>query len=89
MTELLAAAPEDGERVRFRAHLFATADSALACEVLAETHPPQPGGATVPLAGVDVRTWPGAERSGDDAWTPTPRAITGTWRDGCVHVDSP
>lgn len=86
MSDLLAVPHHDGEQVRFRAHVHSSAGHAVACEVLAETFPPQPGGASVRLVVDDLATWPSTQRAGDDVWSPTPRTITGTWRAGRVHV---
>jgi hypothetical protein len=89
VTDLLAVAHAEGEQVRFRAHLHSSAGHAVACDALAETFPPQPGGVSVPLVVGDLDAWPSTQRVGQDVWTPTPRAITGTWRAGRVHVTAP
>lgn len=73
----------------FRAHLHATKGAVVACETLAETFPPQPGGARVVVVGADPEARPSAQRAGDDVWTAALEPVRGTWRGERVHVEDP
>ena len=71
-----------------RCHLHEAGGHVVACDVLAESFPPQPGGAQVPVTGADVGTRPSARGiEGGDTWTAEAEVVRGTWRDGAVHLE--
>lgn len=63
----------DGERVRL-------------CEALAESYPPQCGGAFLEVRGLDVSSIPGIESEQNVRWTPRPRQVLGEVRGGTLTV---
>lgn len=76
-----------GATVTVRGHVIATAGGTVLAEMLAESYPPQPGGATLPVQGVDVQALDGVEQAGDTTWTTDQHALTGQVRDGVLHVE--
>jgi hypothetical protein len=75
-----------GSMVTVRGHVIATAGTTLLCEMLAETYPPQPGGAQMVLEDLDIATLGGTESAGDTTWTGDQRAVTGIITDDVLRV---
>lgn len=63
----------EGERVRL-------------CEALAESYPPQCGGAFLEVRGLDVSSIPGIETERGVRWTSRPRQVLGEVREGALTV---
>ncbi|MCC6223186.1 MAG: hypothetical protein IT201_06800 [Thermoleophilia bacterium] len=64
------------------------------CSALAESYPPQCGGASLVVEGLDLETVPGLTRTTEPdlaqvAWTDTPVAVTGELADGVLTVSTP
>lgn len=87
MTVRQAAAEPSGSTVSVRGYLIATAGETYVAEMLAESYPPQPGGATLRLGGVDVSALDGIERAGDTMWTADQRTVSGRVAGGVLHVE--
>ncbi|HSK98031.1 MAG TPA: hypothetical protein VK891_15510 [Euzebyales bacterium] len=75
VTEALAA--PTGSTVTVRGYVIATAGVTLLCEMLAETFPPQPGGAQMLLDDLDIAAVADTQSAGDTTWTSDQRAVTG------------
>jgi hypothetical protein len=58
------------------------------CEALAESFPPQCGGASLDVRGLDVATLSSLESSGTTRWTAQPRQLLGEVRNGVLTVSS-
>ena len=84
--DLLASPPATGEQVTVRGYVHSSGGYVVASDHLAETWPPQPAGPQVLVVGVDPGELGGTTREQDDVWTDAPVVVTGTWRDGTVHV---
>lgn len=84
----VAEAPADssGRRVPVRGHAVASAGTTVLCAVLAESWPPQPGGAVLPVEGLTVASLPGARTVTHTTWTPEPVVVEGVLVDGSLHV---
>ena len=61
-------------------------DVARLCEALAESFPPQCGGASLIVAGLDLELVDGLERSGDVQWTSFPFQVLGNVAAGTITV---
>jgi hypothetical protein len=75
VSEALNATP--GSTITVRGYVIATAGTTLLCEMLAESYPPQPGGAQMVLEGLDIAALLGTETAGDTAWTRDQHNVTG------------
>ena len=84
VADALAAAP--GSTVTVRGHVIATAGITLICDLLAETYPPQPGGAQLVLEDLDITALDDTESAGDTTWTREQRAVTGVVGGGVLRV---
>lgn len=82
-----AAAAPAGSTVVVRGHLIATAGETYVAEMLAESYPPQPGGATLRIEGINVSTLDGIEQAGDTTWTSDQRTVSGRVEGGVLHVE--
>lgn len=56
------------------------------CEALAESFPPQCGGPSLEVRGLDVASVPGLEASDGVRWTARPHRLLGVVRDGILTV---
>ena len=56
------------------------------CELLAESFPPQCGGASLVVEGLDLKLVDGLERSGDVQWTSFPFQVLGKVAAGTITV---
>jgi hypothetical protein len=75
-----------GSTITVRGHVVATAGTTVLCEMLAESYPPQPGGAQLPVSGLDIATLGGTSTAGDTIWTDGQHAITGVIAGGVLRV---
>lgn len=65
--------------------LIEDSDSVRLCEVARESYPPQCGGASLEVGGVDVASLDGATTEGDVTWVDR-ETLTGELHDGSLHV---
>jgi hypothetical protein len=84
VAEALGAAP--GSTVTVHGNVITTAGITVLCEMLAETHPPQPGGARIVVEGLDVATLDDTETVGDTTWTTDQRSVTGVFDGDVLRV---
>jgi hypothetical protein len=68
-------------------HLVAEGDVVVLATMLAETFPPQPGGASLAVVGLDDAGLAGLQRVGRVAWSDQPVVVRGTM-DGGRLVDA-
>jgi hypothetical protein len=91
--EALASAP--AEPVTVRGYLVATKDASVQlCSALAESYPPQCGGASLVLDGLDLATVQGLTTPTEPdyahtSWTESPISVHGTLSNGVLTVDEP
>jgi hypothetical protein len=88
-----ALAAEQGQLVNVTGFVMATVEKTILCSALAESYPPQPGGATLPLEGLDLNSLVGlsstagqedlAEVTWSDYWV----VLTGVVKDGVLTVE--
>ena len=82
VAEALAAPP--GSTVTVRGYVVATAGMTVLCEMLAESYPPQPGGAQMAVEGLDIAALTDTVSAGDTTWTEDQRTVTGIVAGGGV-----
>lgn len=75
-----------GSTATVRGYVIATAGTTVLAEMLAETYPPQAGGAFIVLEGLDVAALPGTTSAGDTTWTNDQRSLTGRIEAGVLVV---
>lgn len=63
-------------------HLVAEGEVVVLAAMLAETFPPQPGGATLAVDGLDDAGLAGLQRAGSVAWSAGPVVVRGTMHGG-------
>jgi len=91
--EALASAP--AEPVTVRGYLVAVKDAPIQlCSALAESYPPQCGGASLVLDGLDLTTVQGLTTPTEPdyahtSWTESPVSVHGTLSNGVLTVDEP
>jgi hypothetical protein len=73
--QALAAAPAE---VTVQGLVIETGGEVLLAEALAESYPPQPGGAVLVLDGVRAGELDGATTEGDTTWLDRPQRVSGT-----------
>jgi hypothetical protein len=78
-------APE-GSTVTVRGYVIVTGGTTFLAEMLAETYPPQPGGAVLALTGLDVAMLPATTSAGDTTWTNDQHSVTGRVEAGVLTV---
>ncbi len=61
-------------------------DAAWLSETIAESFPPQPGGARLRVEGLDLDSIPGLRSSGSVTWSDEPIQLLGTVEDGTLTV---
>jgi hypothetical protein len=66
--------------------LVVTGPEVTLCEQLAESYPPQCGGARVEVQGLDVNAVPGLETADETRWTPAPVQVLGEVREGVLYA---
>jgi hypothetical protein len=75
---LAAAAADDSQPFLVTSYLFVYADgTAILCDAILESYPPQPGGATLTVEGLDPSRYPLATE-GDVSWTDAQVHVLGT-----------
>ncbi len=82
-----ASAFADGTAVQVRGFVVVEADDAVIADLLAESYPPQPGGATLRLVGVRLSELDGVRRTGRITWTEAPVVVTGVVAAGALSLD--
>lgn len=58
------------------------------CDALAESFPPQCGGASLEVRGIDLSAFGGLETSGGVRWSAQPRQLLGEVKNGVIAVSS-
>lgn len=81
-----ARADRSGRRVAVRGHAVGSAGTTVLCAVLAESWPPQPGGAVLPVEGLAVGDLPGARTVSHTTWTDQPVVVEGRIVEGVLQV---
>jgi len=87
-----ALAAEDGQELNVRGSLVATAGRTVLASALAESYPPQAGGATLPLEGLDLTalvglsTTAGQPELAEATWTDYWLALKGVINGGILDV---
>jgi hypothetical protein len=79
------AAGRDGPLL-VRGNLLAERDEIRFCSALAESFPPQCGGASLRVEGLDLGGVGGLTSAGDVAWTDRPIRLRGVVEDGVLRV---
>jgi hypothetical protein len=67
--------------------LLATGDDVRLCAALAESFPPQCGGGSVTVVGLDLDTLDGLTTEGDVTWSDLPITVEGVLADETLTVD--
>jgi len=81
-----ARASRPGRTVLVSGFVVAEGDHVRLCEALAESYPPQCGGAFLEVRGLDVSAMPGVETVQDVRWTPRARQLLGEVSGGTLSV---
>lgn len=76
----------EGSAVTVRGYVVETAGATYLADLLAETYPPQPGGAVLRIEGLDVGGVAPTEHAGDTTWTTGQHTLTGRLEAGTLHV---
>ena len=76
-----------GDPLLVNGFLVVTGDEARLCEALAESFPPQCGGASLLVEGPDPAALAGLETEGNVSWTAQPIQLLGEVEDGTLRVD--
>lgn len=79
---------EPGERVRVTGNLLVAGDETRLCSALAESFPPQCGGPSLVVTGLEPEAVAGIVAEGDVMWTDRPVELEGTIGDGRLEVDA-
>lgn len=78
---------DGSESVRVQGFLVGyTGEPLRLCAELLESLPPQCGGPSLIVAGLDVASLPGIARNGDCLWSPNPVELVGVVADGVLRV---
>lgn len=81
-----ALASDSSEPLLVSGNLLVTADDVRLCSALAESFPPQCGGASLVVDGLDLATVDGLMTEGDVSWTDRPIELRGVVSDGTLTV---
>ncbi len=81
-----ALAAEANEPLLVRGNLLAERDEIRLCSALAESFPPQCGGASLRVEGLDLERVGGLTSAGDVAWSDRPVELRGVVEDGVLRV---
>jgi hypothetical protein len=81
-----ALASEFDEMVLVNGNLLAEGGEVRLCSALAESFPPQCGGASLQVEGVELEGVDGLVTEGDVSWTDRPIQLLGTVEDGLLTV---
>lgn len=77
---------DSGEPVRVSGNLLVQSGEARLCYALAESFPPQCGGASLVVTGLDPADVEGLVVEADVMWTDRPIELVGTVADGTIAV---
>jgi hypothetical protein len=77
---------DSSEPLLVNGNLLVTDGQARLCSALAESFPPQCGGASLLITGLDVAQVDGLMVEGDVMWTDRPTQLAGTVSDGILTV---
>lgn len=77
-----AAAQADGTAVTVTGYVFEDTGTVLIADLIAESFPPQPGGQTLEVDGLDITEFDGVTTEGPISWTDRPVTITATVEGG-------
>ena len=67
--------------------LLATGDDVKLCAALAESFPPQCGGGSIAVVGLELDSLDGLTTEGDVTWSDLPIEVEGVLADGTLTVD--
>jgi hypothetical protein len=67
--------------------LLANGDDVRLCAALAESFPPQCGGGSIAVVGLDLDSLDGLTTEGDVTWSDLPITVEGVLADGTLTVD--
>jgi hypothetical protein len=67
--------------------LLANGDDVKLCAALAESFPPQCGGGSISVVGLDLDSLDGLTTEGDVTWSDLPITVEGVLSDGTLTVD--
>jgi hypothetical protein len=67
--------------------LLANGDDVRLCAALAESFPPQCGGDSITVVGLDLDTLDGLTTEGEVTWSDLPVTVEGDLQDGTLTVD--
>ena len=67
--------------------LLANGDDVKLCAALAESFPPQCGGGSISVVGLDLDALDGLTTEGDVTWSDLPITVEGVLADGTLTVD--
>ena len=67
--------------------LLANGDDVRLCAALAESFPPQCGGGSISVVGLDLDSLDGLTTEGDVTWSDLPIEVEGVLADGTLTVD--
>lgn len=81
-----ALASDSSEPLLVSGNLLVTADDVRLCSALAESFPPQCGGASLVVDGLDLATVDGLMTEGDVSWTDRPIELRGVVSDATLTV---
>ena len=81
-----ALASDSDEPVLVSGNLLAALDEVRLCEALVESFPPQCGGASLAVLGLDLDAIDGLLTEGDVGWTDRPIQLLGVVSDGTLTV---
>lgn len=77
---------DSGEPVRVTGNLLVLGGEARLCSALAESFPPQCGGASLAVTGLEPEGLEDLQVEGDVMWTDRPIELVGTVSDGTLAV---
>ena len=81
-----ALASDSSEPLLVSGNLLVVGDEVKLCDALAESFPPQCGGASLVVFGLDLATVDGLVTEGDVSWTDRPIELRGVVSDGTLMV---
>ena len=75
----------DGREIAVVGHIFDDGNSVRVCEALAESYPPQCGGSSATVVGLDTSSVDGIATEGDYRWTDFPVELVGETTGGTLR----
>jgi hypothetical protein len=88
LTVAEALASDLDEPLMVAGYLFVDGDAVRLCDAIAESHPPQCGGAALRVVGLDVSTIDSLQRDGDRGWTEQRISILGEVDGDTITIDA-